>query len=179
MNNKTKRRLTLSILLIAGLGIAACEKNDQKDSESQKESSNVSEVPDIPSQKPSTPSQTPGITTAIPGTLRTIMADLGTEMNKIQSGLWLEDYELISASAMKIADHPKASDSEKTRIKSTLGDDIQAFAAMDKLVHGDALAVSNAAKSKDMKDVLDKFSSLQKNCVGCHSAFRSLLIAPQ
>lgn len=166
-------KITLPILLIAGIGLAACEKKDQKADEPQEATSLIETSPG-PAQ-----SQTLAITVAEPGSLKTIMADLGTEMNALQSGLWQEDYELMSASAMKIANHPKVSDSEKIRVKSTMGADMQAFVAMDKMVHDEALALSGAATKGDMTAVLNKFSSLQKNCVTCHSVFRRRLTAPR
>lgn len=167
--------LSLSVLTLAGLGLASCEKEDKKNTETKQE---ALQEKNIAEQAPTqTPGQAPTTTAAAPGKLKAIMVDLGTEMNTLQSGLWLENYDMVSTSAMKIANHPKVSDAEKVRVKTAMGEDMGAFVAMDKMVHEGAVTLSEAATSKDMPKTLDALAALQKNCVTCHSIFRSRLAA--
>lgn len=111
------------------------------------------------------------------GELRTIMVALGDDMGQLHSALWLEDFDLIVSGAMKVADHPKVSDSEKTRIVKSLGSEFGAFVALDKAVHADALALSEAATAKDLPKVLEGLAQLQGSCVACHTQFRSRLVS--
>jgi|TARA_R110000868_G_scaffold292687_1_gene553214 hypothetical protein len=173
MNRKLIGTLALTTLTIAGFGLSSCKKesktNSDKDTRPTQNEKSADEV------LPQTPGQTPTNTTADAGKLKPIMANLGTEMNTLQSALWLEDYEIIATSAMKIAEHPKVSDAEKVRVKTAMGEDMGAFVAMDKMVHDGAVALSEAATSNDMPKTLNALAALQRNCVACHSTFRSRL----
>ncbi len=160
--------LTLSLLAAASVGFAGCEKKDDTASEPAKKS----EPADVQT-KPAI--QAPAPVAADPGALKTIMAALGDEMTLVQSGLWTDNFELIATSAMKVADHPHVADEEKSRLIKTLGDDFGAFVALDKVVHGSAVKLSEVAKTKDLQGTLKELAVLQTACVGCHSQFRARL----
>ena len=163
----TKFISTLSILAIASFSLVACDKKETEPEAADKQS----EATDIhtPPERQAT-AQAPPLE---PGQLKTIMVGLGDEMTRLHLALWSGNFELISESAMKVADHAKVNDSEKSRIIKTLGTDFGAFVAMDKAVHGDAVRLSEAAANEDLPSVLKELSTLQGNCVSCHSQFRS------
>lgn len=168
------RTLAISTLTFAGFGLSSCEKSDQKISEKKTETTQEKKL-DVTTPTQAS-EQTPTTTVADPGKLKPIMVGLGAEMNVLQSALWLEDFEVIAESAMKVADHPKVSDAEKLRVKTAMGEDMGAFVAMDTMVHDGAEALSKAAQSKDMPKTLDALATLQRNCVSCHATFRTRLI---
>ena len=173
MNRKLIGTVALTSLAIAGLGLSSCKKESKTNTETHTKPTQHEKSAD--ELLPQLPGQTPTNTTADAGKLKPIMVNLGTEMNTLQSGLWLENYELIATSAMKIAEHPKVSDAEKVRVKTAMGEDMSAFVAMDKMVHDGAVALSEAATSKDMPKTLNALAALQRNCVACHSTFRNRL----
>ncbi len=174
MNNSILRNLSLTTFLIGGLALSACEKN--KDADTAKEATpEVEAETKLPTPSQPTPGQTVPAAAQGPGQVRTIMLDLGGEMERIQSGLWTESFDLIGKAALKIADHPKLASSEVARIKAALGSDFATFGAMDKAVHDGAIRVSEAAAANDMPKVISELSSLQRNCVSCHGLFRTRL----
>ncbi len=176
MKKNTIGSLAVLTLTIAGFGFASCEKGDKKPPGEVKDITieKNTEEKSLPPASGQAPTHAPAAANA-PGTLKAIMVDLGDEMNTLQSGLWLEDYEVVSASAMKVANHPNVSDEEKIRVMTAMGADMSAFVTIDKLVHNGAVALSEAAESKDMPKTLEALAALQKNCVDCHSSFRSRL----
>lgn len=161
--------LTLSLLAAASFGIAGCEKKEETASEPTKKAE-----PAEVQTKPAVQAPAP-VAAADPGALKTIMAALGDEMTLVQSGLWTDNFELIATSAMKVADHPHVKDEEKQRLIKTLGDDFGAFVALDKVVHGSAVKLSEVATAKDLEGTLKELSVLQTGCVTCHTQFRARL----
>jgi cytochrome c556 len=170
MNISRKNTLILATFFIAALGTSACEKKETSATPEAQEPAPSKAAPTNPGVEQ--PTQTP----ADPGKLVTIMAGIADEMTLVQLGLWTENFDLISESAMKIADHSKVSAAEKARVVKALGEDMPAFGAMDKVVHDSAMRLSEAASANDLPATLKELTVLQSGCVSCHSTFRARLV---
>jgi len=112
---------------------------------------------------------------ADPGALKTIMVDLGEQMTRVQTGLWVEDFVAISAGAKAVAEHPHVSPEERTRIQAALGEDFAAFAQADRKVHDDAVRLAAAADAEALDATLKEVVELQSDCVSCHTQFKQRL----
>lgn len=110
-----------------------------------------------------------------PGLLRSIMVGLGSDMDEISRGLWLEDLAIVGAAARAIAEHPHVSDAERMRIQGVLAADFAEFIKGDRHVHDTAVRLSGAASAGDMASTLDELANLQAGCVACHQSFRERL----
>jgi len=115
------------------------------------------------------------VETADPGLLRSIMVDLGGDMSDISRGLWLEDLPTVAAAAAAIAEHPRVSDMERSRIQGALGANFADFIQSDRRVHDTAVRLSARAAAGDLTATLDQLAELQVSCVACHQEFRERL----
>ena len=104
--------------------------------------------------------------------LKSLMVELGLNMEKINAGIWREDYRLVSQGAAGIANHPQVSTQEQAIIREALGDQIKNFAQFDGLVHRTAAEIQRVADTQRMDSILVLYSHLQNGCVSCHSGFR-------
>ena len=105
-----------------------------------------------------------------------MMKTLMVQMNRINTGIYMEDYELIDTTAHNIAHHPKIASEQLKKIKKALGKQMKAFKRYDlTMVHRHADSMSLAAQQKNMQKVLDHYEIVQRGCVGCHIDFRSKL----
>ena len=104
-----------------------------------------------------------------------IMVGLGEESGRLNTGLWAEDFDAIAVAADSIANHPNVSDADRTLIQQALGPDFAEFVKGDKRLHDTGLALSEAAKGRDMPEVLTLDAQLQRECVACHTSFRDRL----
>ena len=104
-----------------------------------------------------------------------IMVGLGEESGRLNTGLWAEDFDAIAVAADSIANHPNVSDADRTLIQQALGPDFAEFVKGDKRLHDTGLALSEAAKGRDMPEVLTLNAQLQRECVACHTSFRDRL----
>ena len=104
--------------------------------------------------------------------IRLLMVELGQDMNRINDGLWHEDYRMIRQGASAIADHPRITANEMAAIKSALTERFEAFVEIDRHVHQTAVTMANAADGKDLAAIMEAYSTLQRACVSCHAAFR-------
>mgnify|MGYP000288625011 CR=1 FL=1 len=109
------------------------------------------------------------------GSLKTIMVDLGQQMARVQTALWVEDLEAVSEAATQIADHPHVSPEERARVQAALGTDFAAFASGDRALHDGAVRLSEAASAKDLDATLRELGAVQVGCVSCHTQFRERL----
>ena len=107
--------------------------------------------------------------------LRPLMVGLAQDMDRIATGLWYEDYDLIRQGAQGIAQHPKIPPSQIKKIKNALGDQFPNFVQYDKTVHRTASTLVTAAEAKNWSKVLDTHEQLQRGCMGCHTAYRDQL----
>lgn len=104
--------------------------------------------------------------------LRPLMVGLAQDMDRIATGLWHEDYDLIRQGAHNIAQHPKIPPRQLATIKKALGPQFQTFVQYDKRVHHTATKLVQAAEARDWSAVLDTHERLKRGCVTCHTAYR-------
>jgi hypothetical protein len=57
--------------------------------------------------------------------LRPLMVELAQDMDRIATGLWHKDYDLIEEGARSIAHHPKIDPAQLAKIKKALGKEVQ------------------------------------------------------
>jgi cytochrome c556 len=109
--------------------------------------------------------------------LRPLMVGLAQDMDRIATGLWHEDYDLIRQGAHNIAQHPKIPPRQLATIKQALGPQFQSFVQYDKRVHHTATELVEAAEARDWSAVLDTHERLKRGCVTCHTAYRDTVRA--
>lgn len=122
------------------------------------------------SQGPIRPGPAPAADTTKP--LRPLMVELAQDMDRIATGLWHDDLDLIREGAHGIARHPKIPPKQMAKIKEVLGKEFQTFVQYDKRVHGAASNLVSAAEARNWSKILTTHERLQRGCVGCHRAFR-------
>ncbi len=105
--------------------------------------------------------------------LRSLMIGLAQDMSRISDGVWIEDFQMIEDGAQSIATHPKITQEEMASIKAALGDRFQHFAGFDKVVHGTAVQIAEAAQERNMQRILELQGKIRQGCVSCHATFRS------
>jgi cytochrome c556 len=103
------------------------------------------------------------------------MVGLAQDMDRINTGLWHEDYDLIYQGASAIAAHPKIPPEQLTKIKNALESEFQTFVRYDKTVHKTAAELADAASNGNLSRVLDAHTRLRDGCMGCHTAYRDRL----
>ena len=69
--------------------------------------------------------------------LKNMMFTLGQDMNRINDGLWHEDYGMIRAGAQGIADHPRVPPEQMAAIKQALGEKTPLYLAARHSYRGD------------------------------------------
>lgn len=109
------------------------------------------------------------------GDLKTIMVELGEQMARAQSALWVEDLGTVSEAGRQVADHPHVSPEERARVQGALGSDFTAFVVADRAVHDAAVRLSEVAGSGDLDGTVRELAAVQAGCVSCHSQFRERL----
>jgi len=109
--------------------------------------------------------------------LRPLMVGLAQDMDRIATGLWHEEYDLIRQGARGIAQHPKIPPSQLAQIKQALGEQFQTFVQYDKRVHHTATELVSAAEARDWSGILDLHERLKRGCVSCHTAYRDTVRA--
>ncbi|PEN12338.1 hypothetical protein CRI94_15065 [Longibacter salinarum] len=107
--------------------------------------------------------------------LRLLMVGLAQDMDRISTGLWHEDYDLMQQGAAAIARHPKIPPEQMKKIKAALENEFQAFVQYDKTVHKTAAELAEAASNENLSRVLDAHTRLRNGCMGCHTAYRDRL----
>jgi hypothetical protein len=118
------------------------------------------------------PTAAPHSEEAVPRKLRSLMTGLSIEMQRIQAGLWLEDFLMIEEGARAIAQHPRITPEEIQAIRQALGDEFEAFVQFDVRVHDEALEVAKAAEGKNLALILRHYSRIQQGCLACHAGYR-------
>ena len=109
--------------------------------------------------------------------LRPLMVGLAQDMDRIATGLWHEDYDLIEQGAHNIAQHPKIPPGQLATIKQALGRQFKTFVQYDKRVHHMATKLVDAAEARDWSAVLNHHEQLTRGCVTCHTAYRDTVRA--
>lgn len=109
-----------------------------------------------------------------PPTLKSVMQGLAKSMDRLNQGIFYEDFKLIEKAAYNIAVHPRPKTQLPTVIK-TLNIRIFKFKAIDSKVHSSAMGIVEFAKGKDMAGVLRKHKVIMNSCVSCHTQFKDEL----
>ena len=109
--------------------------------------------------------------------LVTIMQQLLDDIQKVDHGIYTENFTMIEEGAGNISDHPTMTMEDKKLVKTTLGDDIKQFVKFDKTVHHHADSMRIAAIEEDMQNVLKHYRITQQGCVDCHSKYRKKISA--
>ncbi len=107
--------------------------------------------------------------------LRPLMVELAQDMDRIATGLWHEDYDLIEEGARSIAHHPKIDSAQLAQIKKALSQEFQGFVSFDKSVHSTAQELVQAARARDRSAVLNAHERLTRGCTSCHATYRERL----
>lgn len=106
----------------------------------------------------------------------TVMQRLMMDMHTVSLGIWTENYETVYAGAENIVNHPKILKKEREEIAGILGDRMKVFVAFDRMVHDHADSLAEAAKMRNMQDILHHYTIVQNGCVNCHSNFRTEIL---
>jgi len=134
-----------------------------------------SSAPAAPASSSSPPSIPSAEDTIETKQLRLLMVGLAQDMDRINTGLWHEDYDMIYQGASAIAAHPKIPPEQVQKIKTALENEFQAFVRYDKTVHRTAVELAEAAKNSNLSRALDAHTRLRNGCIGCHTAYRDRL----
>lgn len=122
------------------------------------------------------PAGTPGATaegrpTNLP--LKEIMAGLEADLVDVAHGIWIDDANLVSAAATRMADHPTVPPRQMAVIQALLGEEFTAFAQMDRGVHDRAVALKAAADAaRPLPELFAGYIDIQNGCLACHLVFR-------
>lgn len=104
--------------------------------------------------------------------LPTIMRLLLIDIQTINEGIYTQNFVLIEQGAANINDHPPLSTESRKLVQNTLGERMEQFGAYDKVVHGTADSLRQAAMRQDMDRVLQYYNVIQQGCVSCHAVFQ-------
>lgn len=107
--------------------------------------------------------------------LRLLMAGLAQDMDRINTGIWYEDYDLMQQGGEAIANHPRIPPEQIAKIKQALENEFEAFVQYDQTVHRTAVELAEAAADSNLSGVLDRYTRIRNGCVGCHTAYRDRL----
>lgn len=109
------------------------------------------------------------------GPMRPIMEDMETNMARIAAGIWRESYGEVAQAASQIADHPMPPLLDRLALLAKLGSGAPRFMDADDAMKASALALKAAAEAGQLEQVLSHQQALQKQCVSCHSWYRTHL----
>ncbi|WP_019593500.1 cytochrome c [Thioalkalivibrio sp. ALM2T] len=110
-------------------------------------------------------------------TFQSVMQGLADDMNRVQSALFVEDFDTVTEAARAIADHPKPSLGERRRVLSAVGTRVGEFRAMDQQVHEAAQGLADAALDQDLDKSIRYHARLVNACIACHGAFRDDVVS--
>lgn len=106
-----------------------------------------------------------------------IMRRLEAELVDVAHGIWVEDPGTVRDAAGRIAAHPRVPPEQMATIRSTLGDEFAAFAAMDGSVHDASVALAGAAEAgAATAELFAGYQRIQEGCFGCHAVFRARVL---
>lgn len=108
-----------------------------------------------------------------------LMALMGSAMSMIQQGILAQNKELVRTGADIIGHHPAPShkpwtivpEADRETFKETL-------LSYDKILHGDASRVEQAAGARDWLGAADAAHDLTRACVTCHLAWKARVQPP-
>ncbi|WP_018949228.1 cytochrome c [Thioalkalivibrio sp. ALMg11] len=118
----------------------------------------------------------PLASTASAESFQSVMQDLADDMNRVQSALFVEDFDAVTEAAEAIADHPRPSLGERRRMLSAVGTRVGEFRSLDQQVHEAAKNLADAARDQDLDTAIRYHGRLVNACIACHSAFRDEVV---
>ena len=110
-----------------------------------------------------------------PETFQELMKYMGEQYTQVVDGILKQDYDQIDKAANIIAFHPEPSLTQRMKIIAKLGTNFLDFKSWDDKVHLSAVALSQAAKTKDQQAILEQNSQVLKNCTSCHDKYRDIV----
>ena len=108
--------------------------------------------------------------------LKKLMADLLSDVQVLNQGMFFTDYKKVSEAAKRIAHHPPIRMEQRKKIKKELGPKMAEFKGFDMKVHGAALEISKAADKGDQDGIIKNYNLMITNCMQCHIQFRDRVI---
>ncbi|MBA6364569.1 hypothetical protein H4J56_10125 [Colwellia sp. BRX8-4] len=108
-------------------------------------------------------------------TFKQVMQALLSDTKMITQGIILEDFSLVESAAQGIINHPKPAMSQRKKLMKALGSKVATFKGFDKVVHGGAIKIKQAAKEKNMVVIVAEYQKLILGCQSCHSTFKAEL----
>ncbi|MDX8387058.1 MAG: hypothetical protein R8M46_00795 [Ghiorsea sp.] len=108
--------------------------------------------------------------------LKVIMQHLKKDYDLLTQAMLDSDFDGAAEAAHAIAYHDKAPMAQKKRLKQAFGKEMKGFKQTDMKVHALALSIEEAAKSKDMKLLVQRQSKMLGSCMACHSTYRERAI---
>lgn len=101
-----------------------------------------------------------------------MMQQLLSDVQKVDRGIYTENFAMIEEGAGNISDHPMMTSEDKKLAKKTLGKEMKQFVEFDMVVHHHADSMRMAAVEQNMQKVLKHYRITQQGCVDCHSNYR-------
>ena len=101
-----------------------------------------------------------------------MMQQLLDDIQRVDRGIYTEDFAMIEEGAGNISDHPTMTTEDKKLVKKTLGPEMKQFVEFDMVVHHHADSMRIAAIEENMQRVLKHYRITQQGCVDCHSNYR-------
>jgi len=123
-----------------------------------------------------TSSKAVNVLAAEPGTLKAVMQQLGRDYAALNQAILLEDFVAAENAAEHIANHEKPSMFQRMKIMGGLRSHMSDFKKADGKVHALAVAIEDAAKSKDLPLLIKRQSGMLSACMRCHSVYRKQVI---
>jgi len=105
--------------------------------------------------------------------LQLVMQGLLKDTQKLNEGIFYDDFAKIEQAAKNIADHPKPGMPTMKKVIGYLGKEMPKFKGLDTVVHNTAVTISKAANEKDMVSVVSNYHKLIDGCQSCHSQFKT------
>ena len=113
------------------------------------------------------------VNAAEPLMFQSVMRDLGKHMQTVTGAIAHEDWELVAKTAPLIAEHPQPPLTERMRIMSFIGSNMDKFKEFDTQTHEGAHEMEHAAIARNGVQVINAFQKVQTSCLQCHQAFRA------
>ena len=104
--------------------------------------------------------------------LKTVMQALALAEQQIQVGLLTNNRLMIGQGAKAIAHHPRPKGGIEPYIKKHQDKLAETIQAMDKRVHGSAVAIFKGSGSATMLELQRLNDEMVRGCIQCHDLFR-------
>jgi cytochrome c556 len=111
------------------------------------------------------------------GTLKQIMQQLGHDYARLGHAILLENFDAAAKAAHAIAYHDKPSMMQRMKIMASLRTEMPKFKEADGKVHALAIKIEEAAKARDMPQLIQRHSRMLSACMACHMPYRGKVIS--